>query len=134
MRDFTTARLMKAAKLDIVKRFGIIETYDGRQIGRLVGIDWAALQASEYSIAIEGFKFDGKSGLLTDFNRDNALTAVAQLRDMYGLKGIDRYELAGPGGTPLAVPVINISGHSVADEAESQRSADVVGPHNGDSR
>jgi hypothetical protein len=135
MRDFTTARLMKAARLDIVKRFGIIETYEhnGKQVGRLVGIDWAALQASEYSIAIEGFKFDGKTGLLTDFNRDSALNATAQLRDMYGLKGVEKYEHAGPGGAPLASPVINLIRPEQSAEDEPLPATD-LGTDNADSK
>jgi hypothetical protein len=96
-RKFVRDRLMKAAGLDILKQFGIVETVerDGKTFGRLVGVDWSALQASEASIAIASFKFDKDTGLLVDFARDDALSALNQLRDMYGLKGTAKHEITG---------------------------------------
>ncbi len=103
-RSFARDRLMRAASLDILKRFGVVETYqreDGKTLGRLIGIDWKAVQESEASIAISSFRFDGKTGNLTDFSRDDALNAVSQLRDMYGLKSPSKVEATGKDGVPL---------------------------------
>jgi len=57
--------------------------------------------ASPYRGIIAGFKFDKDSGILTDFDRDPALQASAQLRDMHGFKAANKNEVSGPGGGPI---------------------------------
>jgi len=49
-------------------------------------------------VIISGFKFDKDTGRLTDFERDNALQAANQLRDMHGFKAPAKTEMTGPGG------------------------------------
>jgi hypothetical protein len=104
-RAFVRNRLMKAASLDIVKQFGIVKAveHDGRTIGELVGIDWAAVMASESSIAVSRFRFDRETGRLIDFDRDDALAAVAQLRDMHGFKAPSKIAPTNPEGDGPAV-------------------------------
>src|ERR1700743_580450 len=46
-------------------------------------IDWDKVAASPYSVIVSGFKFDKDTGHLTDFDRDSALQAAQQLRDMH---------------------------------------------------
>ena len=64
-------------------------------------IDWNKVAVSPYSAIISGFKFDKDTGRLTDFDRDNALQALAQLRDMHGFKAPRKAEVTGKGGAPL---------------------------------
>lgn len=78
-------------------------------------IDWSKVAGSPYSSTISGFKFDKDTGALVDFERDNALAALAQLRDMHGFKAPSR--MSDPNGDPLGtglaaalVPVINLLG------------------------
>lgn len=64
-------------------------------------IDWPAVKASPFSVAIAEFVFDKDTGRLTRFKRDDALNAVAQLRDMHGFKAPARTELTAKDGAPL---------------------------------
>jgi hypothetical protein len=82
------ARLTAVMESDLLRDFAIIEMrdYDGKQIGEIVGIDWAAVRTSDSSAIVSKFKFDAKTGRLVDFERDDAMNAIAQLRDMYGFK------------------------------------------------
>lgn len=62
-------------------------TEDGKTEERIIKqplINWDKVAASPYGAIIAGFKFDKDSGVLVDFERDNALQALAQLRDMHG--------------------------------------------------
>src|ERR1700749_652322 len=61
-------------------------------------IDWTKVAASPYGVIISGFKFDKDTGRLTDFERDNALQAIAQLRDMHGFKAVSKTALTDPRG------------------------------------
>lgn len=62
---------------------------------RGVQIDWDAVASSPYGVVVSGFKFDKDTGVLVDFERDNALQALAQLRDMHGFKAPAKTELSG---------------------------------------
>jgi hypothetical protein len=76
-------------------------TEDGTTEERIVKtpvIDWDAVAKSPLAPIIESFKFDKDTGLLTDFNRDNALQALAQLRDMHGFKAVNKTALTDPTG------------------------------------
>ena len=64
-------------------------------------IDWNKVAQSPFGVVVSGFKFDKDTGRLTDFERDNALQAAAQLRDMHGFKAAAKVEHAGAGGRPL---------------------------------
>lgn len=61
-------------------------------------IDWDAVKDSTLAPIISGFKFDKDTGELTDFERDNALQALAQLRDMHGFKAPTKTALTDPTG------------------------------------
>lgn len=76
----------------------------GEPITKLVKqpvIDWAKVAASPYGVVISGFKFHKDTGRLTDFDREDALQAASQLRDMHGFKAPAKTELTGKGGQPL---------------------------------
>lgn len=96
-------RLELAAYGDIFD-FSRIDDGTGKPV-----IDWAKVAASPYRAIIAGFKFDKDTGYLTDFDRDPALQALAQLRDMHGFKGASKMELTGANGAAL-VPIINLTG------------------------
>lgn len=78
-------------------------------------IDWDKVAASPYSAIIAGFKFDKESGVLVDFERDSALAAAAQLRDMHGFKAASKSELSGINGAPIQIE----SPASTADRAHA---------------
>ena len=61
-------------------------------------IDWDAVKASPLAPIISTFKFDKDTGELTHFERDDALAALAQLRDMYGFKAPQKTALTDPTG------------------------------------
>lgn len=78
-------------------------------------IDWDAVKASPFGVIVAGFKFDKDTGVLVDFERDSALQAIAQLRDMHGFKAPSRMADAdgkslGTGLAAALVPVINMLG------------------------
>jgi hypothetical protein len=66
-------------------------------------IDWDKVAASPYGAIVSGFKFDKDTGGLVDFQRDDALQAINQLRDMHGFKAPK--QLTGPSGGPLQLEV-----------------------------
>lgn len=78
-------------------------------------IDWDKVAASPYSAIISGFKFDKDTGVLVDFERDSALQAIAQLRDMHGFKAVTKTALTDPTGKEPAE--INIM--TTADRARA---------------
>ena len=102
------ARLTAVMESDLLRDFALIEMRphgdEGRKVGHIVGIDWAAVRASNLSAVISKFKFDPKSGHLVDFERDDALAAIAQLRDMYGFKSVAKLALTDPTGEKSALP------------------------------
>src|SRR5215831_11933350 len=101
-RERIIERLMVAIDFNPLRDFGVVvvgrKRSDGSVPKRLVGIDWAALRDSDYSVAVSSFKFDAKTRRLTDFDRDNALAAVAQLRDMLGFKAPSKIAPTNPEG------------------------------------
>ena len=66
-------------------------------------IDWDAVKSSPLAPIISAFKFDKDTGELIHFERDDALQALNQLRDMHGLKAASKSELSGPNGGPIEV-------------------------------
>jgi hypothetical protein len=88
-------------------------------------IDWNKVLSSPQRVIIEKFKFDKDSGFLTDFERDNALAAGAQLRDMHGFKSVNKTALTDPSGEkPASVYLISDKPMSEA-EWESERTGSV---------
>jgi hypothetical protein len=57
-------------------------------------IDWDAVKASELAPIISTFKFDKDTGELVHFERDDALAALAQLRDMHGFKAPSKTDVS----------------------------------------
>jgi len=110
-RGYVRDRLMRAASINVLRDFAIIadvmvpgaidETGKPLTVRRVVGIDWDALKASGHSAVVNGFKFDADTGMLTAFETEDALNALNQLRDMYGLKAARRTELTGKDGAPI---------------------------------
>jgi hypothetical protein len=79
-------------------------------------INWDAVAASPYSAIISGFKFDKGTGVLVDFERDNSLQALAQLRDMHGFKAVTKTALTDPSGNnPASLYLISEKPMSDAD-------------------
>lgn len=84
-------------------------------------IDWDQVAASPYGVIVAGFKFDKDTGVLVDFERDNALQALAQLRDMHGFKSVNKTALTDPSGKhPASVFLISDKPMTEA-EWEAQR-------------
>jgi hypothetical protein len=107
-------RLEMAAFGDIFE-FSTINEYQAPEI------DWTKIAVSPYSAIISGFKFDKDTGRLVDFERDNALQALAQLRDMHGFKAVTKTALTDPTGKePASLYLISEKPMSEADW-EAQR-------------
>lgn len=102
-REFVRDRLMRSATLDVLREFAILGTVqvEGKKVARVIGIDWEALKASDHSVAVTGFKFDRETGMMVEFSRDDPQQAIAQLRDMYGLRAARRKEITGKDGGPI---------------------------------
>lgn len=66
-------------------------------------IDWDKVVKSPYRMIVSSFKFSPKTGRLVNFDRDDALQAAAQLRDMHGFKAPAKTELAGLNGGAIEV-------------------------------
>lgn len=66
-------------------------------------IDWDAVAASPMASIISTFKFDKDTGELIHFERDDALAALSQLRDMHGFSAPKRSEFTGKDGGAIKV-------------------------------
>lgn len=55
-------------------------------------IDWELVAESDQAVVISSFKFDKDTGRITYFERDDALQAAAQLRDMHGFRAPARHD------------------------------------------
>lgn len=113
-------RLLAAASLDVLADYTTITTVDigGRKVQR-VSIDWRRLKASDHSVAITKFKFDPETGLVVDFDRDDPLQALAQVRDMYGYRAPRKKEHSGPGGGPIQTE--DVTGYTDDELLELER-------------
>jgi hypothetical protein len=92
-------RLNLAAFVDLMEFVEVDE-----ETGRFKFIDWRKIKEGELGQIISEFTFDGKTGELTKFKRDDALNALGQLRDMHGLKSVTKIAPTSPDGDgpPLA--------------------------------
>lgn len=99
--------------------FDFAEIYGGNEIE----IDWRAVAASPYAPIISGFKFDKDTGRLVDFDRDNALQALAQLRDMHGFKSVNKTALTDPSGERPASLYLIADKPMSEDEWEAERAS-----------
>lgn len=110
-RGFIRQRLMNVVTRDLLRDFAVIgdclvpgtidETGKPMTVRRVIGIDWDKLKASDHSSTLTSFKFDRDTGMMTEFVVDDPLQAIAQLRDMFGLKAPRRTELTGKDGEPI---------------------------------
>jgi hypothetical protein len=57
-----------------------------QETGEITAIDWRKVAESDLAVIISEFSFDAKSGKLTKFERDSALNALNQLRELHGFK------------------------------------------------
>jgi hypothetical protein len=57
-----------------------------QETGEITAIDWRKVAESDLAVIISDFSFDPKTGRLTKFERDNALNAINQLRELHGFK------------------------------------------------
>lgn len=96
------ARLNLIAFGDILKDCATIDDKT-----KLPVIDWAAVRDSDLSIIISKYKFDKDTGKLTDFERERALDALAQLRQLNGLDAPKRMEVTGKDQSPFIPPQIS---------------------------
>jgi hypothetical protein len=86
-------------------------------------IDWAKVATSPYAAVISTFRFDKDTGELVHFERDDALQALAQLRDMHGFKSVNKTALTDPTGQqPASLYLISERPMSESDW-EAQRAA-----------
>jgi hypothetical protein len=110
-RGFIRQRLMNVITRDLLRDFAVIGDClvpgtideDGKPmtVRRVIGIDWDRLKVSDHSATVTSFKFDRDTGMMTEFVVDDPLQAIAQLRDMFGLKAPRRTELTGKDGEPI---------------------------------
>jgi hypothetical protein len=66
-------------------------------------IDWQKVMNSDIAVTVNEFNFDVDTGVLTKFKRDDALNAVAQLRDMHGFKAPSKSALTDTKGGDLSL-------------------------------
>jgi hypothetical protein len=120
------ARLMAVVESNILRDFAIIEMrdHDGRQVGEIVGIDWAAVQASDCSSIVSKFKFDPKTGRLVDFERDDVMNAINQLRDLYGFKAATVQKMMHSGG--MSLEALIASSFVVRERPETAQPVEVI--------
>jgi hypothetical protein len=113
-RALIEERLSMAANFNLFD-FSTIDEFTKKPV-----IDWSKVADSPYGAVIAGFKFDKDSGVLTDFERDNALQALAQLRDMHGFKAPAKTAFTDPSGQQPAAPFVV----EIVKFSDAPRSAD----------
>jgi hypothetical protein len=96
------ARLNAAAYGDVLD-FAIIN----KETKEIVGVDWPRLKESDLSVTVKSLSFDKDTGKLTKFDRDDALIAAAQLRDMLGFKAPTKVAQTNPEGDGPAEPLLH---------------------------
>jgi hypothetical protein len=112
-----------AKMVDRVVSIRVTEEETEERVVKSPLIDWDKVAASPYGVIVSSFKFDKDTGELTDFDRDNADRAIAQLRDMHGFKAVNKTALTDPSGNnPASLYLISERPMSEA-EWEAQRAA-----------
>lgn len=110
-----------ASMVDRVVTVQVSEDETEERVVKSPLIDWDEVANSPYGAIISGFKFDKDTGELVDFERDNALQALTQLRDMHGFKAVTKTALTDPTGEkPASLYLISERPMSEADW-EAQR-------------
>jgi hypothetical protein len=123
--DMVTAKRARVEQRLELAAYGNI--FDFSDIDPITGkpvINWHAVAASPYGAIISGYKFDKDTGVLTDFERDSALQALAQLRDMHGFKAVTKTALTDPSGNnPGSLHLISDRPMSEAEWEEQRASS-----------
>jgi hypothetical protein len=104
-RERIEARLRQVMETDLLRDFAIVEkaTVNGVEVSKVVGINWQRLIDSGNSIVVQEILFDSETGRMTKFKREDALNAIAQLRDMLGFRAPSKITPTNPGGDGPAV-------------------------------
>jgi hypothetical protein len=98
-------RLNLAAFVDLMEFVEVDE-----ETGRFKFIDWRKIKDGDLGQIISEFNFDAKTGKLTKFKRDDALNAVAQLRDMHGMKSVTKTALTdAEGDGPAVIEIVRFA-------------------------
>ena len=109
-------RALIEERLNMAAHGNIFDFAHFDEVTRKPVIDWSKVATSPYGAIISGFKFDKDTGVLVDFERDNALQAIAQLRDMHGFKAAGQFAVDHSGQVDSNVTVIELvagaAGHS----------------------
>lgn len=112
-RGYVRNRLMGLIGIDVLRDFAILGDVivpgaidqDGKPVTvkRVVGLDLEALKHSDVSALAAGFEVNCETGEIKFSTPalSDILAAIAQVRDMYGLKAARRTELTGKDGAPI---------------------------------
>jgi gas vesicle protein len=115
-RERIEARLNLAAYGNILQ-FAIVD----QETGEITAIDWRKVSDSELAVIISDLSFDPKSGKLTRFERDSALNALNQLREMHGFKAVNKVAVTDPTGKQSAALIAPTSEELVQQIIEYQK-------------
>jgi hypothetical protein len=99
-RERIEARLNLAAYGNILQ-FATID----QETGEITSIDWRKVAESDLAVVVESLSFDPKTGKMSKFERDNALNALGQLRDMLGFRSVNKVAVTDSSGAN-AVPLV----------------------------
>jgi len=96
-RDDLTAEMREAKRRHLEERlelvaFGSLFEYSTIENGLPV-IDWNKVSLSDLAVVVNEFRFDKDTGKLVTFKRDDAMNAIAQLRDMRGFKAAEKRDV-----------------------------------------
>ena len=100
---------------EMVERVVLVAGKDGKPDREVKAkaplIDWDAVKSSPLAPVISTFKFDKDTGELVHFERDDALAALAQLRDMHGFKAPSKIAPTNANGddAPFVVEIVRFS-------------------------
>ena len=119
-RERIEARLNLAAYGNILQ----FATIDG-ETGQITSIDWRKVADSDLAVIISDLSFDPKTGKLTRFERDSALNALNQLRDLHGFRAPSKIAPTNPDGTEAYIAEVRW-GVPVDSAPERSASADAI--------
>ncbi len=96
-KDDLTAEMREAKRRHLEERLEAVAFGNLFEFTKIDGnnptIDWQALSESDLAVIVSEFRFDKDTGKLVHFQRDSALQAIAQLREMRGFKAAEKRDL-----------------------------------------
>ena len=96
-RDDLTIEMREAKRRHLEERLELAAFGSIFEVTKMVfdspQIDWPKLAESDLGVIISEFHFDKDTGRLVRFKRDDALGAIAQLRDMRGFKAAEKHDV-----------------------------------------